>query len=294
MITLLHPTASSHGTDTGWNAAYAGEAIWTDIELSASDYTIDGVTGGGPGSWNSGFGFAVQMPASGGQAHAVGVTSTNVSNITLRHMDIQGRGRSYSGGDTDLIYMLNSYNNFYIGYSYLHDTDRTMMLTWPSAGTGMTVEYSYFARNGVAEHREAWSLSSDSNVIIRYSLFEDIFGTGVLAAVNNAGTAANWQIYGNVMYWTGNYTDGIINTGVIVIAHSNCPTAQCVNTSGWVIYNNVIAGLLCRFVHIRFRFRKCYRLGRLRKQHLVQQQCQQWSRPQRLRSGYDRRLQLVL
>ena len=244
MITLLHPTASSHGTDTGWNAAYAGEAIWTDIEISASDYTIDGVTGGGPGSWSSGFGFAVQMPASGGQAHAVGVTSNNVSNITLRHMDIQGRGRSYSGGDTDLVYMLNSYNNFYIGYSYLHDTDRTMMLTWPSAGTGMTVEYSYFARNGVAEHREAWSLSSDSNVVIRYNLFEDIFGTGVLAAVNNAGTAANWQVYGNAMYWTGNYTDGIINTGVIVIAHSNCPTSQCVSTSNWVIYNNVIAGLL--------------------------------------------------
>ena len=107
MITLLHPTASNHGTDTGWNTAYAGEAIWTDIELSASDYTIDGVTGGGPGSWASGFGFAVKMPANGGQAHAVGVTaSSNVSNINLRHMDIQGR-RSYSGGDTDLIYMLS-------------------------------------------------------------------------------------------------------------------------------------------------------------------------------------------
>jgi hypothetical protein len=244
MITILHPTASSHGTDTGWNAAYAGEAIWTGIEINASDYTIDGVTGGGPGSWSNGFGFAVYMPASGGQAHAIGVTTANVSNITIRHMDIKGRGRSYTGGDTDLIYMLSSYNNFNIGYSYLHDTDRTMMLTWPSAGTGMTIEYSYLARNGVAEHREAWSLSSDSNVIVRYNLFEDIFGTGVLAAVNNAGTAANWQVYGNAMYWTGNYTDGIINTGVIVIAHGNCPTSQCVVTSNWLIYNNIITGLV--------------------------------------------------
>ena len=92
MITLLHPTASGHGTDTGWNAAYEGEAIWTNIELSASDYTIDGVTGGGPGSWNSGFGFAVKMPANGAQAHAVGVTKKvgpRVGQIfagTIRHV----------------------------------------------------------------------------------------------------------------------------------------------------------------------------------------------------------------
>jgi hypothetical protein len=252
VITIKAATIADNGGGANWVNSYAGQAGFQDIEINASDYTIDGNTGGGPSDWAcTQCGIKVAMPISGGQAHAVGVTGANVSNIILRHMELAGRGRTYctgTGCDTDLIYMLNSYTNFYIGYSYLHDTDRTMLLTWPSAGTGMTIEYSYFARNGAAEHREAWSLSSDSNVIVRYNLFEEIFGTGVFAAVNNAGTASNWQVYGNVIYWTGPYSDangtGIINTGIIVIAHSNCPTSQCINTSGWVIYNNVIANLV--------------------------------------------------
>ena len=243
VTTILHPTTASHGTDTGWNDAYAGQAVWTSITFNQSDYVIDGATGGGPGSWGTGFGFKVQMPTSSGQSHAIGYGgSGTMSNITLRHIDIQGRGRAYTGGDTDLIYLLSPYSNFTISYSYLHDTDRTMMLTWPSSGTGMTIEYSYFARNGVAEHREAWSLGPDSNVIVRYNIFEDIFGTGVLAAVNNTGTASNWQVYGNVMYWTGNYTDGIINTGLIVMGCA--PPSFCNQASGWQFYNNDIVNLV--------------------------------------------------
>lgn len=245
VITLLHPTAASHGTDTGWNASYAGQAIWTSLTVSKGFYTFDGAVGGGPGSWGTGFGFAVQMPASGGQASAVSFGS-GVSNVTFRHMDFKGRGRLYTGGDTDLFYVVNPYTNITISYSYLHDTDRTMILTWPAGGSGFTLEYSYLARNGVAEHREAWSAGTDSNVTVRYNLMEDIMGTGYIAIVNGNGSATNWNIYGNVFYWTGKYTDGIINTGVLVNRYDGggcAPPAICVAAVNWHVYNNVIANI---------------------------------------------------
>lgn len=250
-ITIQSATVANHGIATGWLDTFAGQAVFTGIERVTDHWILDGATGGGPPDWAcTTCGIKISMPVSGGQSHAFGDSgSTTITDITLRHMDIQGRGRAYTGGDTDLVYFVSdAYNGFTVDHCYMHDTDRTMFLTWPSAGSGMTIQYSYIAKNGAAEHREAWSFSNDSNVIIRYNLFEEIFGTGVLAAVNNAGTASNWQVNGNVFYWTGPYSDvngtGLINTGVIVVAASNCPTLQCIHTSGWTVTNNVVANIV--------------------------------------------------
>jgi hypothetical protein len=244
IITLKSATGADHGTDTGWQSAYAGQALFTQLAFNTGNYVFDGATGGGPGSWESGFGFKVQMPVSGGQSNAVSLDA-GASNLTFRHTDFQGRGRSYTGGDTDLFYLLTAYSNLTISSCFLHDTDRTMILSWPSGGSGMTIEYSKFARNGTAEHREAWSAGTDSNVIVRHNLFEDIMGTGFIAIVNSNGTADHWDIYGNAFYWTGNYSDAIINTGVILNRYdAACGGSNvCVRATNWHIYNNVIANI---------------------------------------------------
>jgi hypothetical protein len=239
-ITVQKATVQSHGINTGWADSYGdGLAQFASLTFGTGFYTFDGATGGGPGSWESGFGFKVRTTDTGKSANVF--FGSGVSEIAFRHTDFEGRGRSYGGGDTDLFYLVNKYLNISISHCYLHDTDRTMILSWPSGGSGFLIEYSKFARNGNAEHREAWSAGTDSNVTVRHSLFEDIMGTGVIAIVNNSGDAKNWNIYGNIFYWTGKYTDGIINTGAIFVSWNDADVL--VRAVDWNVYNNVFANI---------------------------------------------------
>lgn len=237
VITVKKATVGDHGTATGWQDSYGStQASFSGLAFKSSYYVFDGTSGGGPGNWESDFGFKVQ-----GTYHTIDFPAV-VSDVSIRHTDIQGGGRAESS-DTDLIYLVNKYTNITISYCFLHDVSRTMILSWPASGSGLTIEYSKFARNGVAEHREAWSAGADSNVTVRYNLFEDIMGTGFIAIVNSNGDAANWDIYGNVFYWTGKYTDGIINTGVIMNRYDGSSGPISVRAVNWRIYNNIIANI---------------------------------------------------
>ena len=173
---------------------------------------------------------------------AIGHFPAVLSDITLRHVDIEGGGRMATS-DTDLLYLVNKFTNITVSYCFLHDTSRTMILTWPASGNGMLIEYSKFARNGNAEHREAWSAGADSNVIVRHNLFEDILGTGVIAIVNSKGVASNWDVYGNVFYHTGKYTDGIINTGILFNRYDAGGSPIAVQAKDWRVFNNVVANI---------------------------------------------------
>lgn len=237
-ITIKKATTVDHGTDIGWSNTYGdGQAQFGILSFSTSYYFFDGVTGGGPGNWETGFGFKVQ-----GSYHVIDFPAV-VSEITIRHTDIQGAGRSETS-ETDLLYLVKKFTNITISYCFLHDVSRTMILTWPANGNGFILEYSKLARNGNAEHREAWSAGTDSNVTVRNNLFEDILGTGVIAIVNNNGDATNWNIYGNVFYHTGRYTDGIINTGVIMNRYDGPGGTISVRAVNWTIVNNVFAGIV--------------------------------------------------
>ncbi len=236
-ITVKKATVADHGVATGWQDTYGTtQAVFGGLSFNTSNYVFDGNVGGGPGSWETGFGFKVQATY-----HTIDFPAV-LSNISIRHTDIQGGGRAETS-DTDLLYLVNKYTNITVSYCFLHDVSRTMILSWPSGGSGLTVEYSKFARNGVAEHREAWSAGAESNVIFRNNLLEDIMGTGFIAIVNANGDAANWDIYGNIFYWTGKYTDGIINTGVIMNRYDGAGGVINVRAVNWHIYNNIIANI---------------------------------------------------
>ena len=255
VITIKKATISDQGIATGWLASYAtGQAVWTAFTVSTSYWTFDGVTGGGPGAWETGLGFLLDMPDSGGtQAEAI-TFGPGVTQISFRHMEIAGRGIGYAQ-ETDLFYIVNPLSNLTIAYSFLRDVNRTMILTWPAGASGITVEYTKFARNGLTAHREAWSAGTDSNVIVRYNQFEDICGTSNIAIVNGLGTASNWDIYGNVFYHTGDNASCQINTGIIYtrddLGGGSCDetTVVCVSAVNWHIYNNV-------FAHIRDVFQE--------------------------------------
>lgn len=236
-ITVKKATSFDHGTSAGWQDAYgAGAASFNGVIFSTSNYILDGSTGGGPGNWETGFGFKIK-----GNGHVIDFPAI-VSNITLRHLDVSSDGWS-SATETDLVYLVNRFTNITVSYCFLHDVSRTMILTWPAKGSGFTLEYSKLARNGTAEHREAWSAGPDSNVIVRYNLFEDIHGTGFIAIVNNNGDAANWDIYGNVFYYTGTLDYDGINTGVIMNRYDGAGGPINVRAVNWNIYNNAFVNI---------------------------------------------------
>lgn len=238
-ITLTKATDGAHGAAVGWNSAYgSGQALFSNLSFTKGNYVIDGATGGGPGQWESGLGICVQ-----GTNHTVSFDASGIANVTFKHVEVVGGGRA-AASDTDLFYLVYPYTNITISRCLLRDVSRTMILTWPASGNGFTIEYSKFARNGIAEHREAWSAGADSNVTIRNNLFEDIYGTGFIAIVNSTGDATNWNIHGNVFYHTGKFNDGMINTGVIFNRYDGAGGPINVRAVNWNIHNNAFVGIV--------------------------------------------------
>ena len=83
VITIKKATVQDHGTDTGWVDTFGdGQATFGPLAFTTSYWMFDGQTGGGPGSWTSGFGFAVKPT---GTTPGIKFTSTNV---TVRHLKL--------------------------------------------------------------------------------------------------------------------------------------------------------------------------------------------------------------
>lgn len=242
-ITIKHATINDHGTATGWNDAFASQTVFTSgITCRTAWLIIDGMTGGGPGSWEAGFGIKVNTTSKG-----VFITSGRCDNVTFRHVDFVGSGRlaprSNAGGtDVDIIYIAGgNVTNLTFQYSLLRDANCTHMLSWPNPINGLLMEYTKVARNGPSEHAECWSAGDDDNIVIRYSWWEDCMATGFIASVNGSGTASNWDIYGNIFSWSGNFRDGILNTGIFFNSYNGVDVF--IVASNWHVYNNVFANI---------------------------------------------------
>ena len=72
-IVIRKATVADHGGDTGWSDAFGdGTASFPSLAFNASFYTLDGATGGGPGSWTTKHGFTFTSAA-----------GTNISYVSL-------------------------------------------------------------------------------------------------------------------------------------------------------------------------------------------------------------------
>ena len=233
LITIKKAIASDHGTGTGWSSSYGdGLATFGSFTFTTSYWVIDGQTGGGPGSWESGFGIKLQASSA-----RIVLLNNNAGNITFSHIDMEHYGR-FTAQSQDGIYGLGTSNNIKVSYCYLHDTCRCQILTRNT--NGFILEYSKLARNGYSDgiHREAWSAGVDDNVTIRYCIFENISNTGYICLVNGVGNAENWQIYGNVFYRTPG--DGSSVSRLIEVKYADPDFTSAIN---WRIYNNAVVNL---------------------------------------------------
>ncbi len=212
LTTIRKATVSSHGTDTGWNDTYGdGQAIFSGMTFNSGYYTIDGVTGGGPGSWEDGFGIRVD-----GEVAAQQFVDNNSDHITLRHMDIStgDTGPSDNRGLT-----LYGMDYFILEYSYVHDIGCDLISM--NVMNNFTIQYSKLARNHQAEpgcHGDLieYQIGDASNFVIRYNFFEDIVGS--YAFGSHGPTITGYEIYGNIFNWTsepffGNHLVGCLSGG---------------------------------------------------------------------------------
>ena len=240
-ITLKKATLNDHGTDTGWDPSYGdGVAEFANLTFLSDYYIIDGQRGGGPGQWETNFGFKVS-----GSGRLINISGRH--DIQFFHIDMAGPGREVGDNNYDILYGTNAPYNIIISYCYLHDIRRCQILTRSS--NNILVEYSKIARNGPSNdgiHKEAWSATDDDNVVIRYCIFEDISNTAIIALINGSGVAENWEIYGNVFIKTGN-VDNVATNGEFYLNYKG------LTGSDIKFYNNTIINITGLASGVRLR-----------------------------------------
>jgi hypothetical protein len=255
-IYIRKATTSAHGTATGWSNSYGdGQAAFSSgLTFSSNYYEFDGVL---RSTKTSGYGFKITTSTKG-------VTVTGRSHITIKYTDIQGHGDDGDGPNNDLVYASQAASYITISYCYLHDSGRTLLLS--RGGTNWILEYSYLYHNESvpAEHSEAWSCGTTSNVYVRYNVFDTTEGTAVIATLDNPSGPSNWYIYGNTFLDYPTTANGLIacdsestwsnvyfynNT----VVRSDCRFDMMGGGSGWSIRNNIfyscVAGPSFRGTH---------------------------------------------
>lgn len=248
LITVKKATESDHGTSVGWDSAYGdGVAAFTSWSFTTDDWLVDGQTGGGPDAWNSGFGITVTSSTS-----ILMTSGAGVDNITIRHVGFDSdRGSTFIAGFKNV----NGFSNH--TFSHCAFTEIFGPPFHIGDATNLTIEHCYVFdnKNTAEDHSEGISsIGTNTNVVIRWCLWDSIEGTAVFAGVN-VGESVGWKIYGNIFsrsvttlyyYWEdpgtnqNDLTDAFIANNTII---NNGPSSQGGFTaqqgSGNAAYNNL-------------------------------------------------------
>ncbi|MGZ3768299.1 MAG: hypothetical protein ACXVCP_02130 [Bdellovibrio sp.] len=269
LISIKKAIESDHGTDSGWQTTYGtGQAVFNGmLEFASSYWIFDGMTGGGAGSWDSGFGFKIIEKNDTNAMIRIGFNTSDIGNIILRHIEFQGKGSgSNSGGyysnDALALYFAH---NVTLSYASMQGIGRCPFFfgednVGPSLFEHIYVQ-SYFASDAV--HAEVMSTGAGGNATqdttFRYSLVTDIEGTGGLMWSNESTPTTHLWVYGNIFYrpsgvtwsnsngviggWTGANGEGMHNLIVYNNTFINVdgqPLSSLPNLySGNVAYNNI-------------------------------------------------------
>jgi hypothetical protein len=205
-ITIKKATAANHGAAPDWSVAYDTQASFTGgLVFTTSYWIIDGQTGGGAvNSWSQNFGMKITERGDGDAVIKIGQSGT-ANGITIRHVDIQGKGSvSTSGGSAsnDGLAVYGA-SDVTLSYFRMAGIGRCPFFVSPK---NLVVEHgwvqSYFGSSAVhSEVASIWGFDgSVGDVTFRYSLFTDIRSTGGIMWDNSSNTSARLNAYGNVFY----------------------------------------------------------------------------------------------
>ena len=210
-IVIKKATPQDHGTDTGWDDAMGdGYAKFSGATIEYGYITIDGVTGGGPGSWDSGHGFWFH----GSNRQVVYIREPSFSNAQLPGIEIR-HAKFTTEASIGTIHGIRPNQTAVIApkYEYLYFKDMWGNPFQNAGDKGVMIRYNLIDRMHKygSQHLEAIQQSSDnvSGTIVAYNIWKDCRGTGVLML---HGTGH--KVYGNIFMWSENLGT-TINNGVI-------------------------------------------------------------------------------
>lgn len=264
LITVRAATTSDHGTDTGWNAAYQGQAVFRCASacgaifyFETDYYVVTGVyrsaaTGNAVNDWITGYGFKLDdangyagSEAQGGLGYAG--TPLYVHDITIQYAELNGAHPTSDSSTLDLQvnFQGGSYNLLF-DHLYVHDGYVPFFLKGNhnndtfGSGQNITIQYTYAAYNygSSAWHSEGCSCSEGlRNFTIRWTYWVDMVSSGdITTAAGGDGLNAPWYIYGNVfMGKTANHC--LTGDGPLAI------WSQPFNGGNVYFLNNTIANL---------------------------------------------------
>jgi hypothetical protein len=224
-ITIKKATVAEHGSSVGWNNTYAsGPAVWSPtLTFRGNYYIFDGVTGGGPSSWDSGHGFVI---ASGGDSTFILISDkwgssadrVDVNDIVIKHVELRGKlpVEPCMGSGIDATALGAKVRNITVSHCYFRGLGRLQM-RWADA-TDILVQYSYMAQNASSSTCHGFSARHDrtTRATYRWNRFENIVGTGWIGLYG--GTLDSLEVYGNTFNhrdgFTGSYGNGVIYSTV--------------------------------------------------------------------------------
>jgi hypothetical protein len=252
VIELRAATVADHGTSTGWSDSMVAQTVFNQpMSITTGYWTFNGQTRNS--DWRSGYllkwdNTGNSSTCSGGNVNISG----NPAGLTFKYVEMKGTGTGVACGgglgDNAIYTTSGAVSNFYFGYSYAHDTGNTQFQMNAAVTNTAMWEYNYIYRNHTSQngtHDEAFSIYA-TNFIVRYNVFQDICGTGVITdAGANTPTIGPWEVYGNLIFWDAAYaalypgSDGIIadlENGVVSFLGETM-------TGHVYFYNNTIAGI---------------------------------------------------
>ncbi len=206
-ITLRKATPYDHGTDTGWlDTLGDGQAVFNGmLEFTSPYWAIDGVTGGGAANqWNQNFGIRIVEKRDAYALIRINYTG-NSHDISLSHLDLEGKGSvSGQGGyySNDGVAIYNNAENITLSYAWLHETGRCPVFI--TSAQNVLFEYLYVSSfyGSPAVHSEVMSAGQGplGDITWRYSLITAVKSTGGLMFNNIAQPTSHLHVYGNVFY----------------------------------------------------------------------------------------------
>lgn len=225
LITIKKATVADHGTSTGWSDTLGdGEALFDSWTHDSDYWLMDGQIGGGPGAWDSGFGFRVFSSSA-----ALWTLSGARSSITARHFHLDSdRGVTFIAGLKATTGACSD-----ISISRYAITDVFGPLFHFAGMTGLISSHGYHARNKntAEDHSEGVSCTgTNTGCVFRWGIWDQIEGTAIFAGVN-FGESVGWKIYGNVFarstsplyyYWEdpgtnqNDFRDGLILSNTVI------------------------------------------------------------------------------
>jgi len=209
---------------SGGTVTFSGGAALT---ITTDYWNIDGVTGGGPGSWKSGHG--IVFTTSAGTSIEYISISDGVSYITLGHIEFNQVGDTTASGDrANGLYAAGSLSNSTIEYCYFKNLGGLPFLL--RNGTTNIIQYNYsgdicgMSVFNVNNHCEVLVLHDMDDVHFRWNFINEAPSTGGFVK-NNVQTSTDIRIYGNV------------------IANGNPISCNSGTGTNWRIFNNTFSGI---------------------------------------------------